>query len=129
MNQRKSNPIVWFEIYVDDMSRARKFYEEVLQTELTQLSDPTDNQMQMLSFPGEMSIYGAPGTLVKMEGAKPGGSNVIIYFGSDDCADEESRVEAAGGKVCQKKMSLGEFGFCTIATDTEGNTIGFHSMK
>lgn len=129
MNQRKSNPTIWFEIYVDDMQRAKKFYEEVLQIQLTQLSDPTDHQMQMLAFPGDMEKYGSPGTLVKMEGAKAGGSNVIIYFGSDDCAEEESRAEAAGGKVCKPKMSLGEFGFCSILTDTEGNTIGIHSMK
>ena len=27
----KPNPVVWFEIYVQDMARARKFYETVLQ--------------------------------------------------------------------------------------------------
>jgi predicted enzyme related to lactoylglutathione lyase len=56
-----SNPVVWFEIYVQDMPRARKFYEAVLD--------------------------------VKLE-----------------------------------KMSIGEHGFIALARDTEGNTIGFHSM-
>ena len=30
----KSNPVVWFEIYVQDMARAQQFYETVLQTQL-----------------------------------------------------------------------------------------------
>lgn len=27
MENQKTNPVVWFEIYVDDMERATKFYE------------------------------------------------------------------------------------------------------
>jgi uncharacterized protein len=29
----------------------------------------------------------------------------------------------------QPKMSIGDYGFCSIVMDTEGNTIGLHSMK
>ena len=28
------NPVVWFEIYVEDMARAKAFYKELLNTEL-----------------------------------------------------------------------------------------------
>ena len=129
MENQKFNPVTWFEIYVDNMERAQKFYETVLNVTLQPLSDPTESSMQMLAFPSSMESFGTSGTLVKMEGSKAGGSNVIIYFGCEDCATEESRVENAGGKVCQPKMSIGEFGFCSIVTDTEGNTIGLHSMK
>lgn len=31
------NPVGWFEIYVQDMDRAKKFYEEVLRVELMKL--------------------------------------------------------------------------------------------
>ena len=27
--QQQPNPVIWFEIYVQDLTRARKFYEEV----------------------------------------------------------------------------------------------------
>ena len=128
MENKKFNPVVWFEIYVDDMERATKFYETVLGTKLEQMSDPTDMSMQMKMFSGDMEAHGTNGALVKTEGMKPGGSNVVIYFGCEDCAVEESRVEAAGGKVCQTKMAIGEFGFCSIVSDTEGNTFGLHSM-
>ncbi|MBX2923372.1 MAG: VOC family protein [Chitinophagaceae bacterium] len=129
MEGKKGNPVGWFEIYVDDMNRATQFYEAVFKTKLELMSHPTDQGMQMKSFPGNTEGYGTPGALVKMKDIKAGGSNVIIYFMCEDCAVEESRVEAAGGKICQPKMSIGEFGFCSIAADTEGNTIGLHSMK
>ncbi len=130
METPKMNPVVWFEIYVQDMDRAKKFYSEVLKIEFQQLSDPTEQSMLMFSFPSDMNAMGIGGSLVKMEGALPSnGSGTIVYFGCEDCGIEESRVEKAGGKVCQPKMSIGEFGFCTIITDTEGNTIGLHSMQ
>ena len=34
----KPNPIVWFEIYVQDMARARRFYETVFQCTLEPLA-------------------------------------------------------------------------------------------
>lgn len=129
MENKKGNPVGWFEIYVDDMDRATKFYESVFKTKLEQMSDPTDQSMQMKSFPGNMESYGTPGALVKMKDMKAGGSNVVIYFACEDCAVEQALIEPAGGKVCQPKMSIGEYGFCSIVADTEGNTFGLHSMK
>ncbi len=125
----KTNPVVWFEIYVEDMLRATAFYEQVLNLKLEDMSDPTNLSMQMRAFPGDMQSHGTGGTLVKTEGMKPGGSNVVVYFGCEDCSVEEGRVEAAGGKVLQSKMAIGEYGFCSLVNDTEGNTIGLHSMK
>ncbi|GAB3015648.1 VOC family protein [Niabella terrae] len=119
---------VWFEIYVDDLDRATAFYEKVLDTQLESMSDPTDTS-QMKSFSGDMEKYGTNGALVKMEGMKAGGSNVIIYFHCEDCAIEEARVQSAGGKVHTAKMSLGPHGFCSLVEDTEGNMFGLHSMK
>ncbi|MBR9855493.1 MAG: VOC family protein [Algicola sp.] len=126
---RKNNPIVWFEIYVNDLERASKFYENVFQLTLEQMSDPTDASVQMKGFPSDMEIYGASGALVKMKGVEPSGNGSIVYFGCDDCAEPESRVTANGGKVQQAKMAIGEHGFISLVIDTEGNTIGFHSMK
>ena len=38
-----NNPVAWFEIYVDDMDRASKFYGEVLAVEFELLGDPDDS--------------------------------------------------------------------------------------
>lgn len=124
-----NNPICWFEIYVDDMDRARVFYESVLAVSLEKLVDPTDSGVEMWSFPSDMENYGATGALAKMNGMAAGGNSTLVYFNCEDCATEESRVEGAGGKIHQTKMAIGEYGFISIAFDTEGNLFGLHSMK
>ncbi len=132
MENTKINPVCWFEIYVQDMSKAQKFYEDVLQVKMIQMTDPTDESMKMVGFPmegGDEFLPGASGSLVQMQGVPSGGNSTIVYFACDDCSVEESRVEAAGGKVFKPKMGIGEFGFMSLVTDTEGNMIGLHSLK
>lgn len=130
MAAQAKNPFTWVEIYVEDMSRAQQFYETVLDIQMVVLPMPEGmGEMQMVSFPwaeGERNISGA---LVKMTGMQPGTGGTLVYFACDDCSVEESRIEKAGGKVCQPKMSIGDYGFCSIVMDTEGNTIGLHSIK
>lgn len=92
---KNENPVVWFEIYTNDLLRARKFYETVLQ----------------------------------VDGFAAGNNSTIVYFNSEDCSIEESRIEAAGGRINRTKMSVGEYGFVVLASDTEGNMFGLHSLK
>jgi predicted enzyme related to lactoylglutathione lyase len=120
-----ANSVTWFEIYVADMARARAFYEAVFEVTLEQL--PVEG-MEYWSFPMEDGRYGSGGALAKMEGVNPGQGGTLVYFSCDDCAVEESRVLAAGGKVMRPKFSIGEYGFISLAIDTEGNPIGLHSM-
>lgn len=125
------NPVGWFEIYVDDIERARKFYEGVLGTTLEKLANPAtmDKGLEMWAFPSDMEQYGASGAIAKMEGVAAGGNSIMVYFSCEDCAVEAGRVEPNGGRLMQPKFSIGEYGWIAIASDTEGNTIGFHSMK
>ncbi len=130
MATNTKNPFTWVEIYVEDMSRAQKFYETILEIQMSDLPMPEGmGEMQMLSFPGAENEKNISGALVKMEDMTPGTGGTLVYFACEDCSLEESRVENAGGKVLQPKMSIGEYGFCTIVMDTEGNSIGLHSMK
>ncbi|UOB16096.1 VOC family protein [Abyssalbus ytuae] len=127
---KNENPVVWFEIYTDNLQRAKKFYETVFKIELTKLPTPGNDEFEMLAFPSNMeSKNKATGTLVKMEGVKAGNNSTIIYFASEDCSIEEARIENAGGNVYKPKMSIGEYGFIVLATDTEGNMFGIHSME
>ena len=129
---KTKNPVIWFEIYVDDINRARKFYENVLEIQLIGMlaPDTIENDVKMVSFPfDDMLGPGASGALVEMKGFKLGGASTIVYFSSDDCAIEEARIVGAGGRVQQSKQSLGEYGFMVLAVDTEGNIFGVHSIK
>lgn len=125
------NPVGWFEIYVDDMARAKSFYETTFATTLEWLASP-EPSIEMWNFPMDkesMNRYGAPGALCKMEGCSPGAGGTLIYFSCDDCAVEETRAAKAGGNVLKPKFAIGDYGFISILVDTEGNTIGLHSMK
>jgi predicted enzyme related to lactoylglutathione lyase len=122
-------PVGWFEIYVQDMKRAKAFYEAVFSMQLEKLEGP-DSSIEMWSFPGPMDdSNGASGSLVKMNGKPAEGNRVIIYFTCKDCATEASRVSSNGGKVTKEKFTLGKFGFAALISDTEGNVIGLHSMQ
>jgi predicted enzyme related to lactoylglutathione lyase len=124
------NVVNWFEIYVDDMPRARKFYEAVLGKAMTDMQAPNDGNLIMVAFPwAEGDAPNASGALVQMEQVKAGGNSTLVYFTCDDCATEQSRVEAAGGKIMQPKFAIGDYGFCAICMDTEGNCFGLHSVK
>ena len=125
----KQNAIGWFDIYVNDMDRAANFYQTVFEKTLEDMTDPTDNSVQMKSFPTDMATYGAGGALVQREGANPGIGGTTIYFGVEDCSTEESRVSDAGGQVIRPKFSIGDFGWITLCMDTEGNMFGLSSMK
>jgi predicted enzyme related to lactoylglutathione lyase len=63
-----------------------------------------------------------------MEGVPSGGNSTLGYFGCEDCAVEAARVVKAGGSIVREKFSIGEYGFCALAVDTEGNMFGLHSM-
>lgn len=120
--------IGWFDIYVDDMDRAQAFYEAVLDTKLDTMDDPNDPTAQMRAFGDDFTSHGAGGALVKLAYSQPGPGGSMVYFSCDDCEVEQGRVEAAGGTVVRPKFSIGDHGFVSIFTDTEGNTVGLHSV-
>jgi len=86
------NPVIWFEIHVQDMSRARAFYEEVFQIKLERLKSHID----MWGFPMAMERTGAGGALVYMDGVESGGTGTTVYFACADCATEAGRAASSG---------------------------------
>ena len=122
----KSNPVGWFEIYVQDLDRAKTFYETVFETKLEKI---TNQGLDLWIFPSNMEQYGAAGALIQMEGFPSGGNSTLVYFNCEDCEVESKRASRSGGSVVKEKFPIGEYGFISLVTDTEGNMIGLHSMK
>ena len=122
----KSNPVGWFEIYVQDMPRAKTFYEHVFAVQLQKLDS---SELEMWAFPMQENGAGAMGTLVKMDGCPSGGNSTLVYFTCADCAVEAKRAKENGGQVFKDKFSIGQYGFIALVCDTEGNMIGLHSMQ
>jgi uncharacterized protein len=122
---KKMNPVVWFEIPVTDMERAKKFYKSVLGTKLT---DGEMGAMKLAFFP-MLEALGSAGALVKGKGYKPSHAGTLVYFSAPNIKGTLAKVASGGGKTLLPKTSIGEWGFVAHFEDTEGNRLGLHSMK
>lgn len=118
------NPVGWFEIYVQDMDRARAFYGAVFGLPLTRLESP----IELWAFPMQANGGGAAGALARIEGFRSSDNSVLVYFSCADCAVTAAQAAAAGGKIHKEKMSIGQYGYIALILDSEGNMIGLHSM-
>ena len=118
------NPVHWFEISVNDMERARKFYESVLGL---QLGLNRVESTLMAWFPTTEGGAGCSGALLKSEGRTPSHGGTMIYFSVADIEAVLARVEAAGGRTLTPKTDIGEYGFYAYFEDSEGNRVGVHS--
>ena len=118
-----ANPVNWFEIPVDDMNRAKQFYEAVLSVEIVE-TEMGPNKMGW--FPMEMGIPGSPGTLVKGEGYKPSHDGSLVYLHVDKIDPTLEAIQAAGGKTLMPRLSIGQHGFIAHFEDSEGNRVALH---
>ena len=123
----QTNPVTWFEIYVQDIERAKAFYETVFNCSL--ISEKKDGSFEAYRFPGGMPGVGAMGALIKHPMRKPSKEGTMVYFHCDDCQTQSELAKKNGGKVFREKWSIGQDGFIAIIGDTEGNAIGLHSFK
>ena len=121
----KKNMVVWFEIPVNDMDRAKKFYETVFQVSINIVDL---GGLLMGWFPDRGDTIGATGTLIKQESYIPSKEGTLVYFNSDDLQNELDRIEDAGGEIYQPKTQISpEHGYMGVFIDTEGNRIALHS--
>lgn len=120
------NPVGWFEIYVQEMERARVFYESTFAVKLEPLPSPG---LQMLAFPMRPELPGCAGALVKYDGKGSGDGGTIVYFSCADCAEEAARAARSGGRIFKHKFPIGQYGFIALVVDPEGNMIGLHSVR
>lgn len=123
-----NNPVGWFEIYVSDMARARAFYTAVFGRPLVQLPEIGEGG-EMFAFQWVEGAAGAAGALVRHPLGGPAKGGTMVYFSCLDVTNEANRAAQAGGKICQPKMAIGQYGYIALIEDSEGNMIGLHSMQ
>lgn len=76
----KHNMVGWFEIPVNDMDRAKSFYETVFEIEI---SIHDFDGILMGWFPDRGNVVGTQGTLIKQESYIPSKEGTLVYFISD----------------------------------------------
>ena len=122
------NAIAWFEIPVEDLDRAKKFYETIFGTTMTIMrAGPTGPRLAL--FPVDPA-KGVSGALAKGSGYTPTTFGTKVYLtAGEDLAAVLDRVEPAGGTVAVPKTQISpQYGFMGAFIDTEGNWVGLHCM-
>jgi predicted enzyme related to lactoylglutathione lyase len=118
------NAINWFEIPVENMERAVRFYEALVGHALKR-----ENFMDVphAIFKSSKDDDGVGGALIQQRGRKPGGEGTLVYLHSSDIDGALRRALEVGGSVSQPKTSIGPMGFVAQVKDTEGNLVGLHT--
>ena len=123
----QNNMVVWFEIPVSDMDRAKAFYEAVFKIDINVVDF---GGLLMGWFPNKGDVKGATGTLIKQESYIPSHEGTLVYFGCENVQNELDRVKTAGGKIHQPKTEISpDYGCMAVFIDTEGNRVALHSMR
>lgn len=124
-----AHAISWFQIPCRDFARGKRFYETILGVALQDMSAPG---MQMAAFPADGQKGEVSGAIVAGEGATPSGEGTTVFLnGGPDLQTVLDRVPAAGGKVLapKTKIEMEGAGYFALFADSEGNTVGLHSMN
>jgi len=116
----------WFELFADDLSRARTFYETLYDRplEVVAMGGP-----EMVMFPrGE---GGVGGCLMQRPAGLERGCNAIVYLDADPSLDALlARVPAAGGRVLVPRTELPNgLGVFAQVIDSEGQVVGLHAAR
>ena len=125
----KTNVLTWFEIPVNDMQRAKTFYETVLDIKMETLGN---QQEEMVFFPRLPDTIMAQsgilsGALVKSDQLKPSLNGPLIYLNAYPAIDDViQRIKPAGGELLAEKTKI-PAGFIAVFKDTEGNRLALHA--
>lgn len=117
----------WFEIPVENMERAKQFYETIFGIHL---ADPMAfGNSSMCFFPSDANETGATGTLIQQESYTPSYQGALIYLSVREINEITPKIVSAGGKIINEKMSIGEHGFVAHFEDSEGNRVALHQLN
>jgi predicted enzyme related to lactoylglutathione lyase len=125
------NAITWFAMTwsgrpVTDMSRAGRFYAQVLGKPLEKQSF---GPHELLVFPYRQP--GVGGCLMSYKPLQPGVTGTAVYLAVSDTLDAAlNRVTRAGGEVALGRTELpGDIGYYAHIIDSEGNRVGLHAAS
>lgn len=119
-----SNPVVYFEIPVNDIERAESFYSAVFNFSFEK---EIIDHYEMALFPFEEKNSGITGALAKGDVYKPTKDGIIIYFKTESIDATLEKVLQHEGKILYPKRIDEKYGFAVAEfEDSEGNRIALH---
>jgi predicted enzyme related to lactoylglutathione lyase len=127
--EKTANALNWFEIPAKDITRAKKFYENIFATKMEDM--PEMMGMKMTSFPAEMGNGKVSGAIAQSDMHKPSTDGAVVYLNANPSIQNVlDRIEKAGGKVVMPKTQISpEIGHMAFFIDSEGNKVGLHAQN
>ena len=120
---------IHFEIHVDDIQRARAFYEAAFGWTFEDWSDFA-GVPYLGAMTGEESTPGINGALMQRQGEGGGAgapvNGAVLTMGVEDYDAAERQILDAGGQVALPKHALPGMAWQGYYLDTEGNVLGIH---
>lgn len=117
---------IWFEIYAEDIERAREFYGQVFGWRLEPFDDYDPENYFLLKDQRHQSVAGAivrAGSVTGLESRGSGSS--VVYLEVDDLETTASAAIAAGGQVVSPRREISsDAGSFLIIADPEGTPLG-----
>lgn len=120
------NLLVWADLPVKDMARARKFYAHLLGNDVPEIPGQ-EGRVAMLMPPGTGDAMDAAVDLAAEARTQPSTTHgpVIYLSAMGDIDGMLVRAEEAGGRIIEPKADFGQFGgWLAWIEDTEGNLVG-----
>ncbi len=121
-------PLVWSEIPVADMARAKRFYQEVLGLHCSEDPMPECEYVSVSRTSGDTACFG----LIKHPQMAPSMTASVVYLHlGDKLGTTIGQLEAQGVQILLPPMPIkeGECGFCAQIADSEGNRLGLWAMQ
>ncbi len=123
------NEIVHFEIPVDDLDRAQKFYKSNFGWQLNYVKEMDYTIIQTTEV-DEKNMPKKPGSI--NGGMMKRSKNVnapVVTISVTSIDDALAKIEKNGGKAIGKKMEVENMGWSAYFKDPEGNVIGLWQNK
>lgn len=124
------NRVSYFEIQVDDLERASKFYGDIFGWRIEKLGDNNMNYLHIITADKDSKEQGINGGMLKRPAKTPDkeqGTNAYVCTIDVENFDETAKkIISAGGIVAMPKFAIPKMAWQGYFLDTEGNTFGIH---
>lgn len=108
---------VHFDLPVDDLGRAKEFYEKLFDWKFNHIPEMNYYLIETTGPDGSKGLGGGMGK-------RNGDQRIMNYIGVESVDEMVKKIIEHGGKAINPKLPVPGMGYMAICEDTEGNIFG-----